>query len=156
MNKALAAAAMAAMTMPAVQPALAADFHVVEGQRHGAFGGVRLRMPLDGPNRARQLRVGLTLAPTLRTQDSDGGSRLRFGEGLELGVAEREPVRLSLAGSPVNRLGQGPAGPDGQRMGVSTLGWIGIGVGATILVAAGAGYLWFEDAMDCDPGDDCS
>lgn len=156
MKKLVMAALVAAQSVAAAQPALAADLVGRDGQQMGSFAGARLRIALDGPRQERQLRAGLTLAPTMRIQDSDGASRLRVGEGVEFGIVGNQPARLSLGGVPVNRLAQGPAGPNGERRGVSTLGWIGIGVGATILVAAGAGYLWFEDAMDCDPGDDCS
>jgi len=133
-------------------PAMAAELGSAQDQRPGAFGGLRLRLPLDGPRRNQRLRAGLTLAPTLRIQDADGASRLRFGEGLEFGISGREPARLSLGGVPVNQLARGPAGPDGRRMGVSTLGWIGIGVGAAVIIVVGAAALCVSD-HDCLPSE---
>jgi hypothetical protein len=94
----------------------------------------------------------------MQARGSDGAGRTRFGEGLELGIAQDRPLELSLAGTRVDRIGIAPGGttPGGPRAGVSTLGWVAIGLGATVLVVAGAGYLWLEDALDCREDDDCS
>ena len=157
MKRAMMAALLGGQLMTAVQPALAADLIERDTPLMGAFAGVRLRMPL-GDRAPQRLRAGLTLAPTMHVRGSDGAARTRFGEGLELGLAPNRPLELSFAGTRLDRFGVRPDGnaPGGRRAGVSTLGWIAIGVGATIVVAAGAGYLWLEDALDCDPGDDCS
>jgi hypothetical protein len=157
MKKFVIAGLLAAQMTAAAQPASAADLVARERPLVGAFAGARLRIPL-GDNAHRRVRAGLTLAPTLHVPGSDGVARTRFGEGLELGIAPRRPLELSVAGTRVDRLGVAPGGtgPGGPRAGVSTLGWVAIGVGATVLVVAGAGYLWLEDALDCDPGDDCS
>ena len=149
-------ALLGAQLAVAAQPALAAGLAETRTHQPGAFAGLRLHVPLDGNARQRQIRAGLTLAPTLHSRTAGGESRLHIGEGVELGVSGRGPVRLSLGGTPVSRLAPGGTGPDGQRLGVSTLGWVAIGVGAVVVVGLGAAYLWFEDAMDCDPGDDCS
>jgi len=145
--KKLTFAAFAATQMlSAAQPAAAAD--LVE----------RNSPQMGGARDERRARAGLTLAPTMRVRDADGGSRLRFGEGLELGIAQGSPLELSFAGRRVDRLGVSPRGnaPGGQHAGVSTLGWVAIGVGTVIIVTAAAGYLWLEDALDCDdPSDDC-
>lgn len=148
---------LAAQVMAAAQPAMGATLVEREVPQMGVFAGARLRMPL-GDRAHQRLRAGLTIAPTMHVRDSEGAVRTRFGEGLELGVAQDRPISLSFAGTRLDRLGVRPDGtaPGGRRAGVSTLGWIAIGVGATIVVAAGAGYLWLEDALDCDPGDDCS
>lgn len=108
--------------------AQAADFTTTEAQQAGAFGGFRIRLALGGP-RAERMRAGLTIAPTLRSRGFHGESRMLIGEGLELGMADREPLRLSIAGTPVSRLVQGRAAPGGRRLGVSTIGWVAIGVG---------------------------
>ena len=150
------AALLGAQLAVAAQPALAADLTETRTHHPGAFAGLRVHVPLDGNTRQRQIRAGLTVAPTLHSRTAGGESRLRIGEGVELGVNGSGPVRFSLAGTPVNRLAPGGTGPDGQRLGVSTLGWIAIGVGAAVVIGLGAGYLWLEDALDCDPGDDCS
>lgn len=130
--KSLIIASLIAAQGLTAQTALAADLGGSEDSRAGAFGGVRVRVALDGPRRER-LRAGLTLAPTLHSRSLAGESRLRIGEGVELGVSERGPPRLSIGGTPVARLAQGPAGPDGRRAGVSTLGWVAIGAGVLVV-----------------------
>jgi hypothetical protein len=152
MKKQIAGGLIAAMALSTAQPVMAAELAFVQDQRPGAFGGLRLRLPLDGPRRQRRLRAGVTIAPTMHFRNADGASRQRFGEGLELGLAGGEPVRLSLGGVPVSRLAQGPAGPDGARMGVSTLGWVAIGVGAAIVIVVAAGALCASDS-DCIPSE---
>lgn len=129
MKKLTIAAVLAAQMLTAAQPALAADLTDTRAQRTGAFAGFRLRLPLDGEAGRQPIRAGLTVAPTFQTESRSGEVRTRFGEGLELGISGDRPVRLSFAGTPVSRLAQGPAGPDGQRAGVSTIGWVAIGVG---------------------------
>lgn len=152
------ASLLAAQAATVAQPVMAADLVERETPMMGAFAGARIRMAL-GDRAHQRLRAGLTLAPTMHARGSDGAVRTRFGEGLELGVAPRRPLELSLAGTRLDRFGVAPGGtgPGGRRAGVSTLGWVAIGVGATVLVVAGAGYLWLDDALSCDdPGDDCS
>jgi hypothetical protein len=141
---------LAGQAMTTAQPAFAADLIERQTPLMGAFAGARLRMPFGG--RAHQrLRAGLTIAPTMHVRGSDGTSRTRFGEGLELGIAQNRPLELSIAGTRLDRLGVAPGGtgPGGRRAGVSTLGWIAIGVGATIVVVAGAGFLVLRDIADC-------
>ena len=75
------AALVAAQLLAAAQPALAADLEPIAEQRPGAFGGLRVRLPLGGERRDRQLRAGLALAPTLHSRFASGESRLRIGEG---------------------------------------------------------------------------
>jgi hypothetical protein len=147
---------IAALLAGQVAPAAAADFSSPRETDAGAFAGFRLRMPLDGNAQQRRVRAGLTVAPTLRTQDLHGERRMQIGEGLELGVTGGEPVSLSIAGSPVAQLTRDGARPAGRKAGVSTLGWIAIGAGTVLVVGLAAGYLWLDDALDCDPGDDCS
>jgi hypothetical protein len=157
--KKLTIAALLAVQLPgAAQPAAAADFAAQEQRQIGAFLGARLRVPFGGGRDNRQVRAGLTLAPTTHMRGMDGAVRMRLGEGLELGIGPNRPLELSLAGTRIDRLGLAPGGtaPGGRRAGVSTLGWIAIGVGAAIVVTAAAGYLWLEDALDCDSGDDCT
>lgn len=148
MKKLTIGALLAAQVPGAVQPAAAADLVERDRPQIGAFAGARLRIPLGGAREERRLRAGLTLAPTMRVRHADGASRLRFGEGIEFGVAGREPVRLSLAGTPVDRLAGDGRGPDGRRLGVSTLGWIAIGVGATVVILVGAAALVADHISD--------
>jgi len=151
--KNLTIAALVAAQIPAsAQPALAADLASHQEIQGGAFGGVRLRVPLGGRARDNRVRAGLAFAPTVSSRGQDGAVRTRIGEGLELGITGREPVRLSLAGMPVSRLAQGGSGPDGGRLGISTLGWIAIGVGAAIVIVVGAAAICVSD-HDCLPSE---
>jgi hypothetical protein len=154
MKKLTIAVLLAGQVPAAAQPAMAADFALAQEQRAGAFAGLRLRMPLDGPQR-RQVRAGFALAPTFGTRGMNGESRLRIGEGLELGITGRQPVRLLLAGQDVRRLGAAQRG-EGQENdrggGPSTLGWIAIGVGAAVVIVVGAAALCASD-HDCIPSE---
>lgn len=153
MKNLIIAALIAAQLVTGAQPALAAELTGARTQTPGAFAGLRLRVPLDGQGQQRQVRAGLAVAPTMHSRSAAGESRSRIGEGVELGLVGREPVRLSLGGTPVNRLAQSSAGPNGQRLGVSTAGWIAIGLGTAVAVA-GIGYLiLLEEIGDCDDGD---
>ncbi len=131
------AAVLAAQMAGAAQPASAAAPVEPRSQQTGAFAGFRLRVALDGNARQRPVRVALTLAPTLHSQRVDGAVRTRFGEGLELGVGNDRQPALTLAGTRVDRLGVRPSGmaPEGSRAGVSTVGWIAIGVGVSAVTA---------------------
>lgn len=155
MKKLTIAALLAAQICVAAQPAFAAELTEVRSQQVGAFAGLRLRMPLDGDAREQRLRAGLTLAPTVHSRSLRGGARTRFGEGLELGLVGDEPVRLSLGGTPVSRLAQGPARADGRRLNASTGEWIAIGAGAVVVVL-GVAYLVLSEMIDCDADEECS
>ena len=157
MKKLTLAVLLAGQILAVAQPAMAADFTSAQEQRAGAFAGLRLRMPLDGAQR-RQIRAGFALAPTFGTRGINGESRLRIGEGLELGITGRQPVRLLVAGQDVRRLGaaQGAERQEGQqnerRGGPSTLGWIAIGVGAAVVIVVGAAAICASD-HDCIPSE---
>lgn len=158
MKRVAIASLLAAQAVTTAEPILAAELVERETPHMGAFAGARLRMPL-GDRAHPRLRAGLTIAPTMHVRGSDGASRTRFGEGLELGIAQDRPLELSFAGTRLDRLGIAPggAGPGGRRAGVSTLGWVAIGVGATVLVVAGVGFLVLRDIADCDyNGEDCT
>jgi len=146
---------LAAQLLAGLQPALAAELAESRTPHVGAFAGFRMRLPLDGHGQQRRLRAGLAIAPSMQSRAASGESRLSIGEGLELGFAGDEPVRLSLGGTPVSRLAQGPAGPDGRRAGVSTLGWVAIGVGGLVVVTLGAAALVADHISDCERSDDC-
>ncbi|HEY0413928.1 MAG TPA: hypothetical protein VGD66_12390 [Allosphingosinicella sp.] len=134
--KILAAAALIAGQILAAAPASAADLLdtpcAAGATRVGAFAGARLRVPLGG-GRETPVRLGLALAPVQRTGGQDGATKLRFGEGLEFGLAGRTRPALSVAGY---RVGGEANGADGRRLGVSTIGAAGI-AGAVIV----AGFL---------------
>ena len=139
----LVIAALLAGQIPAAAPVGAADFAEARQQQAGAFAGLRLRVPLDGAERQRSIRAGLTLAPAMHSQTAAGEARIRIGEGFELGAIGREPLHLSIAGTPVDR-----TGPGGQRLGVSTLGWIAIGAGAAAVIVIGGAALVADHISD--------
>lgn len=119
-------------------PALAADLVAAEETRAGAFGGLRISVPLDGARREqRPVRAGLTIAPTLQARNLEGEARTLIGQGLELGVAGRGPVTLSLAGTRLHRLGaaQGETEEEDEG-GISTLAIVGIGAAVLVGVVA--------------------
>lgn len=147
MKKLLVAALVAGQIVGTAAPAFAQSYSAVRETETGAFGGIRVRIPFGG-NAREPARAGLAFAPTARTDYQNGRVRTQIGEGLEFGMVGREPMQFSLAGTPVNRLVQGSTGPDGRRLGVSTLGWIAIGVGATLVILITATAICFSDS-DC-------
>ena len=143
---------VATQILVAAQPTFAADLGDEGGaarQRHGAFAGARLRVPLGGGSDTKA-RAALAVAPVLESRDSGGSLRTRFGEGVELGFADREKVGLSLGGTRLSDLGQGP---NGRKLGVSSLGWVAIGLGAALVIGTAA----FVAAMEHCPehADEC-
>lgn len=151
MKKLLIAALVAGQGLGSAAPAFAQNYSPVRETGTGTFGGVRLSIPFGGGVR-EPVRAGLTFAPTTRTDHQDGRVRTRIGEGLEFGFNGRGPAQFSLAGTPVNRLVQGRGGPDGRRLGVSTVGWIAIGVGASLVILVAATALCASD-HDCLPSE---
>lgn len=152
-------AALASLAM-AAQPLAAAELAGEQQNRMGAFGGLRVQVPFGARAAQAAPSAGLAFGPVHQVRSIDGASRTRFGEGLQLGFrgGERAP-RLTLAGTRIDRLGMAPNGraPEGgPRAGVSTLGWVAIGVGAVVVVGLGAGYLWLEDATDCRGDEECN
>ena len=147
-------ALVAGQLLAAAQPAFAAELTEHRTREMGAFAGLRLRMPLDGNVEQRQLRAGLTLALAMHSRTMSGESQMRFGEGLELGVIGRKPLRLQLAGQDLRRLGaqQGEEEDDDRGGGPSTLGWIAIGVGVAVVIVVGAAALCASD-HDCLPSE---
>jgi hypothetical protein len=130
----------AAQVLPAAQPAAAAELsqdRMAAPTRVSAFAGARLRVPLGGGG--EKPRVGLALTSTLR-----GGTtgELRFAKGVELGLSGRgSKLGLSLAGRPLAHFAPGRSGPEGQKQGFSTLGYVAIG--ASLVIIAG-GVLIFD------------
>jgi hypothetical protein len=135
----------AAQVLPAAQPAMAAELHQDRAgmpNQVSAFAGARLRVPLgDGREKPQ---AGLALTSTLR-----GGAtgELRFAKGAELGFSGDQKVRLSLAGQPVSQLSPGGKAGAGRKRGVSTLGYVAIGVGVVAVVTLAAG-VWFVHEMN--------
>jgi len=141
-------ALVGAQLLAAAQPAMAARLEAAGDQQMGAFGGLRVRLPLGGEPGGRQLRAGLTLAPTLHGRLANGETRLRFGEGLELGLRGREPIRLSLAGRDIRRLGARDG--DGERRGIPTGALIAGGIVAVTIAGVVFIAIAFDNANDSD------
>jgi len=135
MKKLMIGALVGAQLLTTAPPAVAAELETVSDQRMGAFGGLRVRLPLDGDARQRRVRAGLAVAPAMHTRMLDGETRLRIGEGVELGLRGREPLRLSIAGQDVRRLGAQQGQGDDEGDGIPTGAWI---AGGIVLVAIGA------------------
>ena len=95
--KRLMIAALLAGQLSTAAPAAGAELDRHGSPQMGAFGGLRVRLPLDGNVQQRRVRAGLTLAPTVHSRAINGESRMRMGEGLEVGVTGRHPVRVMLA-----------------------------------------------------------
>jgi len=144
MRKLIIAALVSGQMFGFATPAMAADLVGLHEQRAGAFGGLRLRIPLDGSPRQRQVRAGFALAPTLQSRAGDGEVRTRIGEGLELSFSPDRPAALTLAGTRIDRLGA----PAGRRANVSTLGWVAIGVGATLVVLTAAAFIVVDEIRE--------
>jgi len=143
---------VAAQTFVAIQPAAAASLEETTTVQRGTFAGARIRISLGGRQQDQKFRAGLTVAPTLRSQTISGETRTRIGEGLELGFTGKRPLALSLAGRPVSGLLPGGGkSEDERRLGISTGGYVAIGVGAALLVG---GLVFYLDAKDGTLNDD--
>ena len=125
-------------------PALAAELgpDPAGPARHaaGAFAGAQLRLSLGAESRAS---AGLALAPMTRSVRGDGQVRLAVGEGLGFVSVGGGAPTFNLAGKPLRQVARAAQDEDGDKEddddGISTLGWVGIGVGA-LVVGAAAGF----------------
>ncbi len=137
----------AAQGLPAAQPAAAAELgreRIATSSQVSAFAGARLRVPLGGGR--EKPRAGLALTSTLRSGTT---GELRFAKGAEFGFSGDRTLRLSVAGTPVSQLRPGGATPEGRKLGVSTLGWIGIGAAVAVVGTAAWFYLAITDEDRC-------
>jgi hypothetical protein len=118
--------------------------------RPGAFVGARLKLSLGGREAAKP-RAELAFAPTQSRISGDGMVRTRIGEGLALNLTgERKPM-LTLGGvradSALGLQRNGSVKID-QKAGISTGGWIAIGVGTAVIAGAVAFALWVDAVND--------
>ena len=121
------------------------------GRQTGAFVGAQLHVPLSGKTKERP-RASLGVAPTF-TRVSTRGLHTSIGEGLALSITPRSKPQLTLAGARADRaLGLTAANgrATGRGQGVSTLGWVGIGVGAVLVVGVVGVALWADHVSDCE------
>ena len=113
--------------------------------RPGAFVGARVQLPLGGKIPTRP-RAALAIAPTLSRISDDGMIDTRIGEGLALNIESRSKPTLTVAGVRADTALKDRVG-ERNRSGISTGGWIAIGVG-TVVVAGAIGLALFVDAMN--------
>lgn len=142
---------IAAQTIASAQPAVAARLDESPAIQTGTFAGARIRLSLGGKPQEERFRAGLTVAPTLRSQTISDGSRMWIGQGLELGFAGRNPLALSLAGMPANRLLPGGANSQEGKLGISKGATIAIGVGVALVVGAA---VFYNAATNCEDHED--
>jgi hypothetical protein len=135
-------------TALASAPAQAAEWNDV---RPGAFVGARLTI---GGVTGSKASAALTIAPTQTRTSQSGFSSLRIGEGLALNLTPGAKPTLTLAGIRADTaLGlhrNGTVDSD-RELGVSTGGWIAIGVGAAVVVGAA---VFYSAVTSCEEHDD--
>lgn len=150
MKSALATSLLVGSLLATSQPASAAslDPSLATDTRSGTFVGARLRMALGGSGRS-EAKLGLTFAPMLRGESSDGRVRMRFGEGVGMSLTGRGAGSLNLAGRPLSSFRAGEAGLDRKNANnISTLGAVAIGVGVLVVVGGFVFYRALENASD--------
>lgn len=151
MNNFLAGFLVAALT---AAPAQAADETDV---RFGTFVGAQMRMSLGGTSKAKP-HGRLAIAPTQSRFSGDGMIRTRIGEGVALDFAPRTKPTLMLAGVRADTaLGLRSQNEidSGNKLGLSTMGWVGVGVGVLGLAVGGL-YLYGQHLSYCEEEDhDC-
>ena len=130
-------------------PVQAADW---ADARPGTFVGARLT--IGGKTGGRPSSM-LTIAPTRNRISSDGAISMKIGEGLALSLTSGATPTLTLAGVRADAaLGlrrNGDVDAD-KKLGVSTGGWVAIGLGSMALIAGGL-YLVADHIADCDEGE---
>lgn len=144
LTAALCTALPGAQLAPA--PAFAAELVEERGaglERRGGFAGARLRVPLGSTT--EKARVGLALTGVQRGETGE----LRFTKGLELGFARGEGLSLASGGRTL-RLAPGGETGAGRKAGVSTLGWVAIGIGAAVVVSVVGYGLWLNHELNDD------
>ena len=125
------------------------------GRRVGAFVGGQFRLSFRG-SRVERPRASLEMAPTL-SRISSGGIHTTIGDGMALTLDGKSRPELTLAGSRADRaLGLARnSGPGmSNKQSISTGGWIAIGVGAAVVVAATGFALWADHVIDCEERDE--
>ncbi len=121
------------------------------GVHTGTFAGARLRIALGGSKVRPKPQLNLTLAPMVRMQALDGRTRMRFGEGVSFALNGNGPARLALAGRPLSGFAPQKAAIDKTgAAGVSTLGWVGIGAGALLVVGVVYYAVLTSECYECD------
>jgi hypothetical protein len=129
----------------AAQPTAAVNIGPANPVQTGAFGGLRLRIPLGSNSTGQRVRAGLTIAPMLHSQTRSGEMRMQIGEGVEFGFSSGTPPALSIAGRPIGRNGLHAAqAEDADHSGPSTA----LIIGGAVLVVAAIGAALAYHALD--------
>ena len=139
----IAMACTALMATPAYAQSMG---YQSETSRNGTFVGARLSLSFSG-RKAPQPKASLAIAPTRMQLTSRGPKPTQVSEGIALSFGPHEKSRLTIAGAPAaSILGmQSQSGKDSdKKLGISTGGWIGIGLG----VVAVAGAIYFVHMVD--------
>jgi len=140
---------LSAITMSAlmVGEAHAADWQNQGAEvRTGAFVGARLKLSL-GDRADAKPHAQLALAPSRSSISNGGFIRTRIGEGAAFDLQPGSKPALMIAGmraeSALGLRSEGQARP-GRKLGVSSSGWVAIGLGVVVL----AGGLYFLHLVD--------
>ena len=142
-----AAAAMIATSLLAA-PAQAAEWNDV---RPGTFIGARLT--IGGQNGGRP-SAALTFAPTQHRISGDGLTSMKIGEGIALNLTPGAKPTLTLAGVRADTalgLQRGGVHDSDRQLGISTGGWIAIGVTAALI---GGAAVFYAAATNCEDHED--
>src|SRR5688500_18041910 len=119
--------------------------------RPGTFVGARLTL---GGKTGTRPSAALTIAPTQHRISGSGMSSMKIGEGIAFNLAPGAKPTLTLAGGRADALLGLQRGADhnsDRKLGVSTGGWVAIGVGAALLVG---GAVFYNAATSCEDHDD--
>ena len=119
----------------------------------GAFVGARFQVSL-GARAASKTRAALAIAPTRSSISRAGTIHTNIGEGLALNLAPKSNLTVTLAGVRADTAFVSQRGRQldaRKKLGVSTGGWVAIGVGVAVL-AGGIyfAYLVHEAAQNSD------
>lgn len=147
MKKCVMATAVAGLF---VTPAQAAEWNDV---RPGTFIGARLTI---GGHTGGRPRAALTIAPTQSRTSHDGFTSMKIGEGIALNLSPGAKPTLTLAGIRADtalRLHRNGDVDSDRKLGMSTGGWVAVGVGVALVAGA---LVFYSAATSCaDHEDEC-
>ena len=128
---------LAALAVPTAAIAQPANIHSTSFERQEGVVGLGITLPFGGQRKPEPPRVELRIARDIVGSD---GSRQsvsgRYQAETRIGFQLAPGNRLTLNGRPVEK---------DQRQGISTLGWVAIGIGAGLIIG---GALLADDVSD--------
>lgn len=148
-------AAIASVSLFATPSAAANWQEQPSSARPGAFLGARMSLPLGHQTTAKP-RAELALAPTTSRISGGGLMRTRIGEGVAFRVSPHSKPTVTLAGLRADRalgLARSARVQPGQKNGLSTVGWVAVGVGTALVVGVVGLALWADHVSDCEERD---